>query len=283
MNLIETLMLIRTNEKKIENSLRDGLISKRNQKIRLDTHILDRLDAISLPAVNSDARIKWARIFAREMFAYFGMPPNDSHPDESVFLVTLADKEFITTAKRQDIEIPLMKRTFGGRLKGLNYIGVIEPGYYNNVYINGEDRKELVSWHMHALVWGVAQRRVVQIVKRLNDKSEAIMPQCKAAHQKIIGHGEFGRYLWYVNKSPYKEYSVGKRRKRHKKTGAARFKTNKRDIRPGNQVKLFHLLKPLYLDQLAMAGGEGKAILGRVKNQALRKFREKYGWSERRY
>jgi hypothetical protein len=79
-----------------------------------------------------------------------------------------------------------------------------------------------------------------------------------------------------------KEYSIGKRRECDKKTWAVRFKQNSRKIRPGNQVKLFHLMRGIYLDQLAMAGGEGRELLRRIKYKALREYRSKNGWDDRR-
>jgi hypothetical protein len=85
-----------------------------------------------------------------------------------------------------------------------------------------------------------------------------------------------------MNKSPCKEYSIGKRRECDKKTGRDKFKQNSRKIRPGNRVKLFHLMRDMYLDKLAMAGGEGRELLRRIKYEALREYRNKNGWSDRR-
>jgi hypothetical protein len=48
-------------------------------------------------------------------------------------------------------------------------------------------------------------------------------------------------------------------------------------------VRLFHLMKRMYLDQLAMAGGEVRAILNRIRTAGLQRFYKKTGWNERRY
>jgi hypothetical protein len=58
-------------------------------------------------------------------------------------------------------------------------------------------------------------------------------------------------------KAPRKEYSIGQRRECDEKTGAAKFKQNSRDLRLGHRLKLFNLMLEMYLDKLAMAGGEG--------------------------
>jgi hypothetical protein len=108
------------------------------------------------------------------------------------------------------------------------------------------------------------------------------MPGLCAVHRKIIPRGQFGYKLWYVLKSPSKEYSIGRRRERDEQTGKAKFKQNSRKIRPGTTVKLFHLMREMYLDQLAMAGGEGSELLRRIKYEALREYRIKNGRDDRR-
>jgi hypothetical protein len=41
-------------------------------------------------------------------------------------------------------------------------------------------------------------------------------------------------------------------------------------------------MREMYLDQLAMAGGEGSELLPRIKYEALRKYRTKNGRADRR-
>ena len=108
------------------------------------------------------------------------------------------------------------------------------------------------------------------------------MPNFAAAHWKQVERGKFGKKICYLAKSPRKEYSIGKYAEAGK-DGEPRYKHNKRDIRPGTRVKLFHLMESLYLDQLTMAGGEGVELLKRIKFDGLRYYRNKYGWRERRH
>ena len=75
------------------------------------------------------------------------------------------------------------------------------------------------------------------------------MPGLCAVHKKEIAPDQFGYKLWYIVKSPRKEYSIGRRLELDKKTENAKFKQNSRNIRPGNRVKLFHLMRNMYLDQ----------------------------------
>jgi hypothetical protein len=49
-----------------------------------------------------------------------------------------------------------------------------------------------------------------------------------------------------------------------------KFKQLKDDLRPGERLTLLRLMQDMYLDQLAIGGGEGANILRRVKRTAQR-------------
>jgi hypothetical protein len=49
-----------------------------------------------------------------------------------------------------------------------------------------------------------------------------------------------------------------------------RFKRGTSELRPGERLTLLRLMKDMYLERLAAAGGEGTAILLRMKRRALR-------------
>jgi hypothetical protein len=233
--------------------------------------------------VNSQARIKWGTVFIREVFNLFGLADDENGPVKPVFLVTLAEKSHVTTDHPQQIRLSLIKRKLGAGLKDLSYLGMIEPGYYNVIYDElGNKRKNVVSWHGHFLVWGVTEKRLAKHLAKIKSWVTPIMPGLCAVHKKIIPPDQFGYKLWYILKSPCKEYSIGQRRERDKKTDAVRFKQNSRKIRPGTRVKLFHLMRGMYLDKLAMGGGDGRELLRRIKYDALREYRVKNGSDDRR-
>jgi hypothetical protein len=48
------------------------------------------------------------------------------------------------------------------------------------------------------------------------------------------------------------------------------FRQRKSDLRDGDRITLFHLLKHLYPDELAKAGGDGVDMLRRIKRNAVR-------------
>ena len=281
MNLIETLQLLREKEKANGSLLQSALALKRHRQLS-NLPILHPSNAYCLPAVNAKARAKWGRIFIEEVFYFFNVPHDGNSPQQPMFFVTLADKAHLTTDEPQSIHLQRIKRRLGCGLMGLNYIGMIEPGYYGNIYRSGQKENHVVSWHGHFIVWGIGKKQLAQHLKRIKCKFEPIMPGLCAVHKKAITPDQFGYKLWYMVKSPCKEYSVGKRLKLDIKTGAVRYKQNSRNIRAGNRVKLFNLLRDIYLDELAMAGGDGRKLLGKIKYEALREFRIKNGWGDRR-
>jgi hypothetical protein len=246
--------------------------------------VLKPSDAFYLPAVNSKARIKWGRIFIREIFQFFEITADeDDGPNEAMFLVTIADKSHVTSDQPQQINLIRIKRKLGSGLKGLSYIGMIEPGYYNVIYDeSGKKQKNVASWHGHFLVWGIYKKDLVKHFGKVKSRFTSIMPGLCAVHQKAIEPGQFGYKLWYILKAPCKEYSIGKRHKPDQRTGLARFKQNLRQLRPGHRVALFNLMREMYLDELSMAGGEGCELLRRIKYEALREYRNKNGWNDRR-
>jgi hypothetical protein len=236
-----------------------------------------------LPAVNAKARIKWGRFFIRAIFNFFGITTDEDGPHEPMFLVTIADKSHVTTDQPQQINLQRIKRELGAGLRGLSYIGMIEPGSYNVIYDElGKQRKNVVNWHGHFLVWGITKKALGQHKQKIKSRFTPIMPGLCAVHQKAIEPGQFGYKLWYILKSPCKEYSLGKRRKPDERTGLARFKQNSRQLRPGHRVALFDLMRDMYLDELSMAGGEGCELLRRIKYEALREYRNKNGRGDRR-
>jgi hypothetical protein len=275
MTLLEILRLLRMKERESGCSLENALLLKRYRE-KSNIQILRPADAFYLPAVNSKARIKWGTVFIQEIFQFFGITADEDGPHESIFLVTIADKSHVTTDQPQHINLSRIKRKLGARLRGLSYIGMIEPGFYNNIYgLSGNNEKNIVSWHGHFLVWGVTEERLAKHLAKIKSRFTPIMPGLCAVHKKAIEPGQFGYKLWYILKSPRKEYSIGKRRKPNERTGLARFKQNSRQLRPSHCVALFDLMREMYLDKLAMAGGEGRELLWRIKYEALREYRMK--------
>ena len=102
MDLSQTLYLVSEKEKANGLLLKSALSLKRHRE-RTDQTILRRSEAFYLPAVNAKARIKWGRVFIQEIYKFLDIADDDDGPHEPVFLVTVADKSYLTTDQPQKI------------------------------------------------------------------------------------------------------------------------------------------------------------------------------------
>lgn len=243
---------------------------------RTNFEILRRVEAFYLPAVNVHARLKWASACLQEICWRSSNDEKNERLHKFVFLITLADRAHITSARCEEVELQNIRRKFGGALQGLNYIGMIEPGYYNVIY-DAADKKEknMISWHGHFIVWGQDRRELSRWKKKISSRIEPVVPRRPAVHIKRIPSGQLCQRLCYIIKSPRTEYSIGRRSTPDRATGLPRYKQNKRKLRFGHRVQLFQLLRDVTLPKLAMAGGEGTELLRRIKYRALRDYRRR--------
>ena len=54
-----------------------------------------------------------------------------------------------------------MKRRLQADLRGLDYIGIFEPGYYASLpSADGGPGFQAISWHPHVLIWGVTHQQI---------------------------------------------------------------------------------------------------------------------------
>ena len=107
----------------------------------------------------------------------------------------------------------------------------------------------------------------------------------KGAHVKRIKQGTLPKVVGYMFKPPSAAYRVSRRRDLEQPDGSpvtnadgevlARFRQGKSKLRPGERIKLFKVMAPLYLDGLAIAGGQGAKLLARAKHAALKRWRAK--------
>jgi hypothetical protein len=231
------------------------------------------LDRRYLSAVSATGRIKWAQVLCAEFSEFFELGPAKSEPDQPMFLVTLCDRRCCTSHQEREIHIPGFIRLLRRGLRGLSYLGMLEPAYYVNIcqgaHLSG---KRVVSWHVHVICWGISPGEIKRI-QRLNATAAylPIVDGLAGAHQKRIPKGQLADKFRYILKSPRKAYRLY-RVERVTPDGeiVLQFKQRTSDLRPGERLTLLQLMQDMYLDQLALAGGEGAAILRRAKRRALR-------------
>jgi hypothetical protein len=168
-------------------------------------------------------------------------------------------------------------------LRGLSYVGMVEPGLYVNVARGTRwSNKKAVSWHLHAICWGPNRRQIKKRFCRLNREGWylSILDRQRGADQKEILDARLPNNrdrtfladkLRYLLKSPKNAYRIYKT-ERMTTDGelAPCLRQRKSELRKGDRITLFHLLKGLHFPELAAAGGEGTEIRRRIKRAAVR-------------
>jgi hypothetical protein len=132
----------------------------------------------------------------------------------------------------------------------------------------------MVSWHLHLIAWGEGRKKLGKRIDRLKDK-RVLLPIAHglaAAHQKRFSKGKVPDKIAYVLKAPRKAYRLFKREFMTADGEViCTFRQKKADL--GERVTVFRLMQDFYLDQLAVAGGEGADILRRVKRRVAQALR----------
>ena len=227
-----------------------------------------------LSAVSPKGRIKWGRMVCQELSDHFGLGPDKPEPDQRIFLVTLCDRRCCTSHHDRNVDIPRCIRMLRRGLRGLSYVGMLEPAYYVNVskgtHVHGGNR--MVSWHLHLIAWGEPRKKLKKRIDRLNEH-KILLPIADglpAAHQKRISKDKLASKIAYVLKAPKKAYRLYKWNMVSPDGEVIpKFKQWKDNLRPGERLTLLRLMHDMYLDHLAVAGGAGADILRRVKRRAL--------------
>jgi hypothetical protein len=234
---------------------------------------LTRADAgRQLCAVSKHARIALGNAICLQLEKHFDITNGHLHPDEPVHLITLVDLACSTDPFSTTVDIEFIKARLRYGLKGLSYIGMIEPAYYVNIAKGTHvQTKRLVSWHLHGVAWGMSKREMAAFIARLNEMTDWYRPIADdfgGADARVIAKNELPQTLAYILKSPTNSYRIANWY-RVTKDGKRKygFKQNKGLLRPGERVALFHLMKNMRLDELALAGGEGARLLRRAKRR----------------
>jgi hypothetical protein len=235
-----------------------------------------------LCSANRFARLLWAKAVCREFQDFFGLDHRNPFPGQPLFFVTLTHDACCTPHDANFVEITRFKRKLRRGLAGLSYVGMVEPALYVNVAPGTRwSGNKAVSWHLHAICWGENRRQMKKRFRRLNEDGvyRSIMGGQLGAHRKQIppkfldnGKRTFlADKLRYMLKSPCKAYRIYKTdRVTSDGEVVACFRQRKSELRKGDRITLFHLMKRLYLDELAVGGGDGAGLLRRIKKAAAR-------------
>jgi hypothetical protein len=200
-----------------------------------------------------------------------------------LFFVTLTDASCTTDHDEAFVEISKFKRKLQAGLRGLKKVGMVEPGLYVNLALGTRwSNKRSVSGHLHGICWGENRRQIKKRFCRLNRDGwyVSILATQRGAYQQEIVDRRFPKNractfladkLRYLLKSPKKAYRIY-RTERMTPDGelVPCFRQRKSELRKGDRITLFHLMKNLHFPELAAAGGDGTDIMRRIKRRAAR-------------
>jgi hypothetical protein len=276
---------IQKSERENGRELRTAFETARNRKLlgRFDKSLTEYSMRKSLLAVNPHARIAWGQIICKQIQEHLciGDEIDEIEHHVPVHFVTLVDIEFATDVSGEPIDIEKLKGALRSGLRGLSHLGIVEPAYYSNLQVGVRFQgKRCLFWHMHALVWGVSKGKLRKLIKNLeaSGRYRAIAERFRGAHSKPIKQGDLAKVAGYMLKSPGNAYRVwrtdmtapnGDPVVNEDGEVQARFFQRRSRLRKGERISLFLAMKHLRLDRMALAGGEGSALLARAKRFAL--------------
>ena len=271
---------ISLHERTSESNLRRAFQEARNRHTvsRGDPGLLHSSHRHQLLAVNRYSRVCFGRAVSDQLSRFFCFPDRVEH-NQPIFLVTLVDRSCVTSVSAAAVDLEAIKIRLRYGLRGLSFFGMIEPAYYANLEQGIYPQRRCISWHLHALVWGISQRKLRALLRALQASGRyvAVVPGLKAVDVREVQPGDLPTVVGYILKSPWSAYRVTKYVADQRgyllrdADGKERpfYLQGKSQLRPGQRVTLFHLLKSFYLDKLSVAGGEGAPLLARAKRLAL--------------
>jgi hypothetical protein len=233
---------------------------RRNQQSRLNAH-------------NMYARANFWRALTWYFCAQVGAKPPRFIPRMPVYFVTVVDHRQTIYPDQtrpgepdQGPSFWQMRSAYWDVLRGLNYVGTVEP----SLYVSAQ-RTHDVSWflqfHAHVLVWGITEEALEKVLDENRSAIGPLLPYAKTIDIQLIEPKDLLQMLWYSTKAPRKQYQLWNR----PTTGT--LKQFKRDINGVNSVRVYQAMKDVTLDQLALAGGEGTALLERSLRAARQRGR----------
>lgn len=259
-----------------ENKLAQYLERGRKGSVGLDRDTLTELDrpqVMFLPANNADARLRYARITAEHLDRVGGM----LSPDQAAFFVTFINRDH---AVREDeaasFDIRRLHSWTRQILGRCSYVGMAEGAFYGNVDVVGAGYKRAVSWHTHAIVWGISELELAGIISAANARNRSLIDGIAPAHYRPLNRAEVGGQALYMSKGQISEYRVWPRKRSIidprdgviSIVGTGRFSQAKRNLRPGDMARMCRVFAGRCLDQLAFGGGAGKEILKAIRHEA---------------
>jgi hypothetical protein len=156
--------------------------------------------------VNTYAR----RIFRRELLAAsLDLETNLFRPGIVVMWATIADHDWACCDRNINFDYRAAKQKIRNAFTGMNFIGVIEPGYYPEIEWERDGQVGcLVSFHAHIVLWDTSESKLRRHQQRIRVRFLPVAPDDRSTPRfdKLEEPDDLRKVLRYSTKMPFEGY-----------------------------------------------------------------------------
>lgn len=194
--------------------------------------------------------------------------------------VVVTSNQWLTSlTDASSIDISRIKDELHDAFRGLNYIGMVEPGFYPRRRQPGSMTDGMVSWHAHLLFWDDQRETLAEALANFNRNRAGPLYGVEPATLRKRSWKSAAERMCYLLKSPAKSYSTRRMPERIDPSTGEIIPEHDHQmaqkLRPGQHVHMRNALREFTLDDLLVAGGTVKPLLNPLRKR-LFKDRELY-------
>jgi hypothetical protein len=242
------------------------------------------------------------RIFRRELLAAsLDLETNLFRPGIVVMWATIADHDWACCDRDINFDYRAAKQKIRNAFTGMNFIGVIEPGYYPEIEWERDGQVGcLVSFHAHIVVWDTSESKLRRHQQRIRARFLPVAPDDRRTPRldQLETLEDLMKVLRYSTKMPFEGYGKKKKQKTVKQSdqekepnsnepsdGETGSKSNERsdqerEVHSIEQIhlklgaihhyRLFKFMRKHSVFDTWLAGGDGTKLLRDARKAALK-------------
>jgi hypothetical protein len=197
-------------------------------------------------------------------------------PRTNFLVATLAERKFAFSYDQAQIDLSGIKRAVEHHLRGADFVGFLEPGYYPRLNLSKASLLGTISWHAHVIVLVRDELKLKRRIDYITAHNEALFPDRDVAHESTIVRHRFAPRVRYICKGPIVEYRATQSKGDYFRSDSgllipSKSQQWKDDVSVASAVKVANLLTPYSISDLMISGGKTGSILHReVSEEFLR-------------
>jgi hypothetical protein len=244
-----------------ENIIRTSIETYEPRKAaRLIKQFLSKKSATTWSYVNVRSRQIFRFLLKRGLSESLG----STRGKVAVGFLTLIDQDWRCSDRNIIIKFADIKRKVRNALSGGNFLAMIEIAFYKNE--KHEDGGNLLSVHVHAVVWGSSYSQLQKQRGSISDRFKPVFRGSKAVHMRRVKTlKDAERSVDYKSKISCTGYKRYRRSNGRMAQGTAR-------LSYADHYALFLATKDRSIFDFAFSGGEGTKILRLARQVAKGKI-----------